>query len=53
MRNRTERAFQAYDRPLESVTSFKYVGQIMASSDEDWSPVVGNLEKESKICACL
>ena len=53
MRDITERAFQAYFRSLESATSFKSMGRIMADLDEDWPLVLGDLEKESKSWACL
>ena len=52
-RDRTERAFQAYGRSLESVTSFKYMGRIMRASYDDCQSVVGNLDKEMKRWACM
>ena len=48
MRESTERCLQAYVRPLEMVTSFKYLGQVLAASDDDWTEVVGNLRKSRK-----
>ena len=53
MREGTARAFQAYDRPLESVTPFKCLGWIMTASDENWTAVVVKLWKARKIWACL
>ena len=32
----TARAFSAYGRPLEIVTSFKYLGQVISAADDDW-----------------
>ena len=37
--------FQAYSRPLTLVTSFKYLGQVLTASDNDWTGVVDNLRK--------
>ena len=44
---------QAYVRPLETVTFFKNLGRFLTSLDDDWSEVVGNLQKSQKIRACL
>ena len=38
-------AFQAYERPLEEVPDFKYLGRVLTASDENFLVVVGNLEK--------
>ena len=43
-----ERVFQAYVRPLETVTSFKYMGRALAAADGNWPAVVGNLKKARK-----
>ena len=43
MRKSTERAFKYYGRPLATVTSFKYLGQILAEADIYWTYMVGNL----------
>ena len=42
-----ERAFQEYGEPLETVTSFKYLGRVMMA-DEGWPEVAGNLRKSLK-----
>ena len=39
---------QAYGRPLVTVTSFKYLGRVLAAADDDWPEVVGNLRKVRK-----
>ena len=44
-----ERAFQAYGEPLETVTSFKYLGRVLTAGDDDWSAVAGKLRKDKKI----
>ena len=31
----TERAFEAYGKPLETVTTFKYLGRVMMEGDVD------------------
>ena len=45
---RAERAFQDYDRPLETVTYFKYLGYFLMAFNEDWTAAVGNLRKARK-----
>ena len=37
-------AFQAYDMPLEMVTSFKYLGKVITTYD-DWLEVVAKIWK--------
>ena len=44
-RENSERAFEAYGAPIESVTVFKYLGRILTATDYDWPEVVGNLGK--------
>ena len=51
MRERAERAFQAYDRPLTTVASFKYLGRVLTAAYDDCTAVVGNLRKARKIWA--
>ena len=41
----SERAFEVYRAPIESVTSFKYLGIILTATDNDWTAVVGKLGK--------
>ena len=48
LREILERAFQAYDTPLDNVTEFKYIGRVMKSVDEEWPTVSGILHKEKK-----
>ena len=43
-----ERYFQAYGRPLETVNSLKYLGQVLTAEENDWTAVVGQLEKARK-----
>ena len=40
-----ERALQASVWTLNLVTSFKYLGQVLTASDNDWTGVVDNLRK--------
>ena len=42
-----------YGRPLETVSSFKYLGSILTDSDENCPSVVGNLRKAQKSRARL
>ena len=44
-RENSERAFEAYGAPIESVLEFKYLGRILAATDNDWPAVVENLSK--------
>ena len=48
LRDSTERAFEAYGKPLETVANFKYLGRVMTAGDEDWPMVAVNLVKERK-----
>ena len=36
----TSRAFSAYGRPVEMVTSFKYLGRVISATDKNWTAVV-------------
>ena len=45
MRDSTERAFEAYGKQLETVATFKYLGQVMTTGDDNWPAVAGNLVK--------
>ena len=47
-RENSERAFEAYEAPIESVSGFKYLGRILTETDDDWPAVVGNLRKERR-----
>ena len=35
LRDSTERAFEAYGKPLETVATFKYLGRVMTTGDDD------------------
>ena len=45
----TTRDFSAYGRPLEMVTSFKYLGQVISAVDDDWPAAVKNLAWARKV----
>ena len=45
----TVRAFSTYGSPLDMVTSFKYLGQVISATDDDWPAVVRNLAQENKV----
>ena len=49
----TERAFHTYVKPLEAVTSFKYLGGVITTGEDNWPAVVGNLRNAWKIWARL
>ena len=38
-RENSERAFEAYGAPIESVSEFKYLGRILTETDDDWPEV--------------
>ena len=52
-RENSERAFEAYVAPIESVTEFKYPGRIMTATDNDWPVVVRNFGKARRSWGCL
>ena len=47
-RENSERVLEAYGAPIKSVSEFKYLGRILAATDDDWPAVVGNLGKARK-----
>ena len=53
LRDSTERAFEAYGKPLETVSTFKYLGRVMTAGDDYWLAVAGNLVKARKIWGSL
>ena len=48
LRDSTERAFEAYGKPLENVLAFNYLGRVMTAGDNNWPAVAGNLSKARK-----
>ena len=44
----SERAFQAYREPLETITLFKYLIGVLTAGDYNWPEVSGNLRKARK-----
>ena len=44
-RESMERVFEAYGTPLENMTAFRYLVQVMTVTDDDWPAVVGNLQR--------
>ena len=44
----TERAFEAYGKPIETVTTFKYLVRVMTAGDDNWPSVAGKLVKARK-----
>ena len=45
--------FQAYDRPLEIVSSFKYLGCLLTATDDDCPEVVTRTQKAQKSWAIM
>ena len=39
------RAFSPYGRPLEMMTSLRYLGRVILAADDDWTAVIRNLSK--------
>ena len=48
LRESLERAFEAYMEPLENVTTFRYLGQVLTAGDYDWLAEVDNIGKARK-----
>ena len=48
MQESVYRAFQDYGRPLDTVTSFKYLGRVLNEVENYWPEVVGDLNKSQK-----
>ena len=48
LRDSTERAFETYGKPIETVTKFKYLGRVMTAGDDDWPAVAGKTVKAWK-----
>ena len=44
------RVFSAYGRPLEVVTSSRYLGRVILAADDDWPAVIWNLIKAQALC---
>ena len=49
LKESTERAFKAYGEPLENTTTYTYLVQVMTEGDDDWTEVVGKLQKARNI----
>ena len=45
----TARGFSAYGRPLDMVTSFKYLGRVISSAEDNWPAVVNILARSRKV----
>ena len=45
----TSRDFSAYNSPLEMVTSFRYLGQVISAANENWPAVVNNLSRAREV----
>ena len=48
-REATARDFSPYGCPLEMVTSFKYLGQVISATDGEWPEVLRNLDRLNKV----
>ena len=42
----TFRAFSAYGIPLDTITSFRYLGRVISVADNNWTAVDRNFSKE-------
>ena len=45
MREKLERAFHAYGKPMEAVSEFCYLGRLLTATDDDWPAVASNIRK--------
>ena len=48
LRDRSERDLEAYGEPLDNVTAFRYLGQVLKAGYDDWLALVGKLGKARK-----
>ena len=48
LRESTDRAFEAYEKLLETLSTFKYLGRVMTVVYDKWPSVAGNLVKAQK-----
>ena len=39
----SERAFHAYGKQMKAVTEFRYLGRVLAATDDDWPVVADNI----------
>ena len=46
-------AFRAYDRPLETVSSFNYLGRLPVATDDYCLDFIANILKDRKSWSCL
>ena len=53
MWEKAERAFQAYDKSVVTVTSFKYLGWVFTAAYDYWKVVVGNLWEAHKLFSLM
>ena len=53
MRQAREVVFQCYGQPLETVQSFKYLGRLLTSTNDDWPTIYKNLTKARRRWAML
>ena len=44
------RAFSPYGRPLEMITSLRYLRRVILAADDDWPAVIWNLIKAQALC---
>ena len=44
-REKSEREFHAYRKPMEAVSEFRYLGRLLTATDDDWPAVAGNIRK--------
>ena len=45
----TSRTFSSYERTLNMLLSFKYLGRVLLSADDDWPAVIRNLTKVREV----
>ena len=45
MREKSERAFHTYGKPMEAVSEFCHLGRLLTATDDDWPAVAGNIRK--------
>ena len=48
-RHFTSMAFSAYERSLDMVIYFQYLGRVILTADRDWETVIRNLYREMMV----
>ena len=45
-----EQAFHAYGKPMAAVSDFRYLGQLLTATDDEWPAMAGKIRKAHVSC---